>query len=65
MTKRKRKAARKAPKVRKIVVPPDVVVKVVTPPGTQPVVMTDKATRTVEIVPVPKHKSWWQTFFGS
>lgn len=64
MTKRKRKAVRKIPKVRRIVVPPDVVVKVVTPVGTQPVVMTDQKTRTVEIVPVPKVKSWWQTFFG-
>lgn len=64
MTKRKRKAVVKTPEVRKIVVPPDVVVRVVTPPGTMPVVLTDQRARTVEIVPVPKTKSWWQTFFG-
>lgn len=66
MKKRKKTAKRKAvkaPKIKRIVVPRDVLVKVVTPPGTRPVVATDPTERVVEIIPVPYRKSWWNKLF--
>lgn len=66
MAKKRKKAVKRksrAVKVKRVTLPANAVVQVVVPPGAMPVVAADPVSRTIEIVPAPKRRSWWDKLF--
>jgi hypothetical protein len=55
--------ARKHPRIKKIKLHPSGIVHVHIPKGVVPVVAHDPVQSVVQIVPVKKAKTWWQSLF--